>query len=149
MNDKGFHPGLHYRDPRAALEWLQSALGFEISMVVTMPDGSLGHCEMRHGENTISIGREWADWAQAPSSLGGRTTCTIAVTVPDVDAVFDQAVKAGARVLAAPEDKFYGDRSCLIADPEGHVWSVSQVLKKMTYEEMEANARGAKVRAGL
>jgi uncharacterized glyoxalase superfamily protein PhnB len=149
MSDKGFHPGLHYRDPRAALEWLERAFGFEISMVVTRPDGSLGHCEMLFQDATISIGREWADWAQAPSSLDGRTTCMIAATVPDVDALFARAVEAGARVLAPPEDKFYGERSCLLADPEGHVWSFSQVLRRMTYEDMEAASGGAKVRARL
>ena len=149
MYDSGFHPGLHYRDPRAALEWLERAFGFEVSMVVTMPDGSLGHCEMRAGDATISIGREWADWAQSPASLNGATTCTIAMNVPDVDALFIRAKRAGARVLAEPEDKFYGDRSCLLADPEGHVWSFSQVLRKMTLAEMEAASGGAKVRAGL
>ena len=149
MNDAGFHPGLHYRDPRAALEWLERAFGFEISMVVTMPDGSLGHCEMRFQDATISIGRQWADWAQSPASIGGTTTCTIAANVPDVDALFARATAAGARVLAEPENKFYGDRSCLLADPEGHVGSFSQTLKAMTLEEMEAASGGAKVRAQL
>ena len=69
--------------------------------------------------------------------------------MPDVDALFARAVEAGARVLAAPETKFYGDRSCLLADPEGHVWSFAQNMKKMSHEEMEAAARGAKVRATL
>lgn len=46
--------GLCYKDPRAALEWLEKAFGFETTMVVENPDGSIGHSELRVGETALS-----------------------------------------------------------------------------------------------
>ena len=34
---------LIYRDPKAALKWLEQAFGFETFMVITDADGNLGH----------------------------------------------------------------------------------------------------------
>src|SRR5271166_3895542 len=41
-----FTPALFYRDPFAALDWLERAFGFERSMVITDSSGALGHAEM-------------------------------------------------------------------------------------------------------
>jgi hypothetical protein len=41
----------------------------------------------------------------------------------DVDAVAASARLAGARVVEEPADKFYGDRTCLLIDPDGHSWA--------------------------
>ena len=40
--------------------------------------------------------------------------------VPDVDAAFDRAVKAGAKSVMAPTDMFWGDRFGSLVDPFGH-----------------------------
>ena len=42
--------GVFYRDPWAALDWLEKAFGFERCMVITDKDGNLGHSELRLGE---------------------------------------------------------------------------------------------------
>jgi len=42
--------GIFYRDPRAALAWLEAAFGFEPSMVVSDAEGRLVHAEMRFGD---------------------------------------------------------------------------------------------------
>jgi PhnB protein len=41
---------------------------------------------------------------------------------PDVDALVARAQAAGAEVAAAPADQFWGDRTCLLVDPDGHAW---------------------------
>jgi uncharacterized glyoxalase superfamily protein PhnB len=40
----------------------------------------------------------------------------------DVDALFNRAKAAGAQVVAAPSDMFYGDRVCKLKDPDGFDW---------------------------
>ena len=53
---------------------------------------------------------------------------TLALNVQDraeVDVVFDQAVAAGARPIAAPQDREWGGRSAYIADPENNRWEIA------------------------
>ena len=57
-----FIPSLIYRDNRAALNWLQSAFGFEASEVLTDANGNIVHAEMSHGDGVIMIGHEFAEW---------------------------------------------------------------------------------------
>ncbi len=53
---------VYYRDPWAALAWLEKAFGFERAMVITGQDGSLAHSELRCGESMIHVGAPWADF---------------------------------------------------------------------------------------
>ena len=50
-----------YRDPLAALDWLEKAFGFERTMVITDADGNLGHAEMKFRDGYIMVGAEWID----------------------------------------------------------------------------------------
>ena len=58
-----------YRDPRAALAWLEKAFGFEVAMLIEDDDGQVAHSEMRHGEALIMIGGEWSDDHRSPAAL--------------------------------------------------------------------------------
>ena len=46
MDRPTFAPSVVYRNPLAALKWLERAFGFEATLVVTDKDGNLGHSEM-------------------------------------------------------------------------------------------------------
>lgn len=59
----------------------------------------------------------------------------------DVQATFDRAVHAGAKVLRPVEDQFYGDRSGQFEDPFGHRWSVATHVEDVSPEEMERRAQ--------
>lgn len=145
----GMSSGVIYKDPRAALQWLEKAFGFEITMIVENEDGSIGHSEMRFGDGLIYVGREWDERHRSPANLGGANSQSLHFNLSDgVDSHFERAVAAGAKVLREPADQFYGDRSYMVMDPEGHVWSFSQTIKVMTYDEM-AKAGGRPVRDHL
>jgi uncharacterized glyoxalase superfamily protein PhnB len=142
--------GVYYQDPRAALDWLEKAFGFEPVMVVINEDGTLGHSEMRFGDGLIYVGREWDENHKSPASLGGKNTQSIHIQVDSgLDDLFERARQAGAKVLREPADQFYGDRSAMVADPEGHVWSFGQTLEEMTHEEMKAAGGDIDVRTRL
>ena len=129
--------GVNYRDARAALDWLERAFGFEPMMVVVNADGTIGHSEMRFGDSMIFVGTEWAEDQKSPASLGGVNTQSLHMQVDDgLDALFARAVAAGAKPLREPADQFYGDRSAMVADPEGHVWSFGQHIRDMSFDEM-------------
>ena len=138
-------PALFYRDPRAALKWLAEAFDFELFMLIEDNDGHLVHSEMRFGEAAVSIGTEWSEDHLSPASLGGRNTQTLSIHIEtDIGAHCERARRAGAEIIAEPEDQFYGDRSYRCRDPEGHIWSIGQTVRPTTREEAEA-ASGLKI----
>jgi uncharacterized glyoxalase superfamily protein PhnB len=142
MDDSSRRPSLGsavtYKDPLAALDWLEKAFGFERTMVVTDADGNLGHSEMRFGDGYIMVAPEWADDVASPASLGGKCTQTIHVHLTEgIDAHCARARAAGAVIVREPADQFYGDRVYAAKDPEGHVWSFGQTVRPVTREEAE------------
>src|SRR5579862_9235678 len=78
-----FVPAVFYREPMAALSWLQAAFGFELSMLIEPPEGGDPrnmHAEMSlGGTGRVMVGAEWIDWARSPASLQGANTATIHV----------------------------------------------------------------------
>ena len=140
-----FGSAIFYRDPLAALDWLEKAFGFERSMVITDKEGKLAHSEMKFGDGYIMVGSEWADFVASPSSVGSKNTQTIHVHLNNgLDAHCERARAAGAVIVMEPAEQFYGDRTYMAKDPEGHVWSFAQTLRYVTREDAE-KASGLKI----
>jgi uncharacterized glyoxalase superfamily protein PhnB len=142
-------PALIYRDPLAALKWLEKAFGFETSMLIMGRSGVYRadefHAEMRVGDGVIMVGGEWTESHKSPKSAGGATTQTVHVHLEeDVDAHCARARAAGAVILGGPDDQFYGDRSYRARDLEGHIWSFGQTVRDVSREEAE-KASGLKI----
>lgn len=134
-----------YRDPKAALDFLERAFGFELVMLIEDGEGNLAHSEMRFGNGAVMVGNEWSDDHRSPASLGGKNTQTIHIQIEtDVDAHCERARTAGFEIIMEPATQFYGDRTYRCRDPEGHIWTVGQTVKAVTREEAEA-ASGLKI----
>ncbi len=133
-----FRAAVFYRDPMAALQWLEKAFGFERAMVITDRAGKLAHSEMQFGDSSIMVGSEWADFVASPASVGGKNTQLLHVQLEEgIDAHCERARAAGATIVAEPEDQFYGDRTYRARDLEGHVWTFGQTVREVTREEAE------------
>jgi uncharacterized glyoxalase superfamily protein PhnB len=131
--------GLSYRDPRAAIAFLEKAFGFDAVMVIEGPDGSIVHAELSFGDSTVMLGGEWDKDHRSPASLDGKNTQSVHIHIAtDVDAHCARAKAAGADVHVEPETQFYGDRTYRCRDLEGHVWTVGQTVAVVTREEAEA-----------
>jgi uncharacterized glyoxalase superfamily protein PhnB len=140
-----FAAAVIYKDPFAALAWLEKAFGFERSMVITDRDGKLVYSEMKFNDGLIMVGGEWADFGASPVGLGGRNTQTIHVHLKDgLDSHCERAREVGAVILRETADQFYGDRTYVAKDPEGHVWSFAQNVRYVSREEAE-KASGLKI----
>ncbi|WP_454764869.1 VOC family protein [Cupriavidus campinensis] len=136
---------LFYKDPLAALDWLERAFGFKRVMVITDKAGNLVHSEMRYRGSYLMVGSEWADYTASPASIGGKNTQAVHVHMPDgLDAHCERARAAGAVIVREPEDQFYGDRVYAARDPEGHVWSFGESVRKVSREAAEL-ASGLKI----
>jgi uncharacterized glyoxalase superfamily protein PhnB len=150
MEKPTFTVAASYRDPKAALEWLTRAFGFEVTMAVedAEADPRNSHYEMAiEGRGRIMIGGEWADWTRSPASIGGTNTQSTHVDLArDLDGHCEQARAAGATIVAEPQDQFYGDRTYRAVDHEGHVWTFSQHVRDVSRAEAE-EAFGVKIEA--
>ncbi len=144
-----FIPSVVYRDSRAALEWLQNAFGFDVAGVFTDSQGDIAHAEMSHGDGIVMISSEFADWTSSPASLGGKNTQRIHVRLENgIDEHFEHARDAGAQIVMEPSDQFYGDRTYVARDLDGHYWTFSQPVRTLTTEDME-RASGLKFQQRL
>jgi uncharacterized glyoxalase superfamily protein PhnB len=86
---------------------------------------------------------------RSPASVEGINTQFIRIHMgAGLDDHCEAARAAGARILAEPEDQFYGARVYRAMDPEGHVWNFSQAVSTPSGEEMEARS-GLKIRSSL
>jgi uncharacterized glyoxalase superfamily protein PhnB len=133
-----FIPALIYQDSRAALHWLQKAFGFEPSEVLCDASGNIAHAEMSHGDGVIMIGSEFSEWASSPASIGGKNTQRVHVRLErGIDEHCAHARRAGAQIAMDPADQFYGDRTYMAIDPEGHHWTFAQSIKQTSKQEME------------
>ena len=134
---------VYYRDPKAAIDWLGKAFGFEPAMIITDKEGNIGHAEMRFRECLLMVGSEWSADHKSPASLDGKNTQTLHVQLEeDIDGHCERARKAGARILMEPEDQFYGDRTYRARDPEGHIWTFGVTVEEKTPEEWDKAAGG-------
>jgi uncharacterized glyoxalase superfamily protein PhnB len=147
-------PTVFYRDPKAALDWLHRAFGFEISVLLTDETGKVGHAELSFEGAEIGIAGEWGGEAlggaqmKSPASVGGVGTQFIWITLTEpLDTHHARAAEAGAQIAQAPADQFYGDRTYRARDPEGHVWCFRQRVEQVSNAEMERRS-GLKVQAG-
>ncbi|WP_062289157.1 VOC family protein [Demequina phytophila] len=61
----------------------------------------------------------------AALGVGAMTLAQNYPTEAEVDAVFEEALAAGATLLKRPEKVFWGGYSGYVADPDGHVWELA------------------------
>jgi uncharacterized glyoxalase superfamily protein PhnB len=116
-------PVLIYPDVRAAVEWLESALGFEEQVRI----GDAHRSQLKVGTDGAVVVADVRGDQVAPG--GTAVTQLIKLRVEDVDAALARAREAGARVLEEPETHMYGERSCAIEDPGGHRWELTQTVR--------------------
>ena len=148
---EGYHtatPYLIINGAGDAIEFYKKAFGATELLRFAMPDGQIGHAEIKIGDSPIMMADEHPQMGyRSPQSLGGSPV-SIMIYVEDVDQVFDQAIAAGAKSKDAVQDKFYGDRSGTLEDPFGHIWHIATHKEDISLEEMHKRATAAAAGGG-
>jgi PhnB protein len=143
---EGYHtatPYLIVRNAARAIEFYKKGFGATELMRMADPSGRIGHAEIRIGDSPIMLADEVPEMGfRSPESLGGSPV-SILLYVEDVDAVFSQAVAAGAKVQRPVADQFYGDRTGGVTDPFGHIWYIATHKEDVSPEEMRKRAAAA------
>jgi len=129
---EGFHsvtPRMFVRGAAAAIEFYQKAFGaIELGRAAD-PTGKIFNADIKIGDSTISLADESPEFGNySPASLGG-STMIITLNVEDADAVWNQAVSAGAKIVFPIADQFYGLRQGRLEDPFGHLWIISSRIE--------------------
>lgn len=139
----GYHsvtPYLYVAGGAAALDFYKKAFNAVELFRMPGPDGKIGHAEFKIGDSPIMLADEHPQMgAVGPKTLGGQSS-SIMLYVENSDALSEQAIAAGAKVLRPIKDQFYGDRSCTVEDPFGHVWTISTHTEDVPPDEMARRA---------
>ena len=142
---EGFHtltPQLVFDNAAEAIDWYKKALGAEEKGRAVGPDGKVMHAELQIGNSRLMLNDAMGD-AKSPKSYGG-SPISLWVYVADCDALFNRAVKAGAKVPPGPmgqlADQFWGDRTGMIVDPFGYRWTIATRKEDLSREEMDRRA---------
>jgi len=136
-------PYLIIKGAAEAIEFYKRAFGAAELLRMADPQGRVGHAEIKIGDPVIMLADEHpAMGYRGPRSLGGSSV-SILLYLEDVDAVFERALRAGAKAQRPVADQFYGDRSGTLEDPFGHVWTVATHVEDVPPEEMRRRAEAA------
>jgi uncharacterized glyoxalase superfamily protein PhnB len=134
---RGLIPHLVCAGASDAIAFYKKAFGAVELSRLPGAGGKLMHAAMRIGDSVFMLNDEFPEMcAQGPKTLKG-TPVTIHFYVEDVDAAAKRAVDAGAKVIMAVADMFWGDRYGVFEDPFGHRWSIATHQRDVSTEEMQ------------
>lgn len=126
----------------SAIEFYKKAFGARELLRRVTPDGKLIHGRLKIGDTIVLLSDVFPDSETAAPSSIGTTTVTLHIYTKNVDALWDRAVAAGAKVTMPLESQFWGERYGHLLDPFGHRWSLSMRVK-MSRGEMDSKQREA------
>jgi PhnB protein len=136
-------PHICVRGAERAAAFYRDAFGAEEISRVPTPDGRLMSVRLRIGDGNLHLADEFPELGVlAPPSIGG-TAVVLSMEVVDAEAVFAQAIAAGAEVRQPLQDAFWGDRHGQLEDPFGHRWNIDQHLRDVPHDEIVAAAARA------
>lgn len=132
----------------AAIEFYKKAFGATELMRVPTPDGKLMHAAVMIGDSTVMLVDEMPQMGCVGPKARGGSSVTLHLSVPNVDEVFAQAIKAGATERMKPEDMFWGDRYGQVEDPFGHWWSIATHIRDVTPAEIAEASKNMQADCG-
>jgi len=134
-------PYLLVNDSTSAIAFYKRAFDAIEIMRLDGPQNKIWHAELQIGNARIMLADEFAETAiHCPHTLGGAGM-SLLIYVADVDAVFNQAMAAGATKVRAVQEQFYGDRSGMLRDPYGHIWSIATHKEDLSLEEIRSRSQ--------
>lgn len=109
-------PYLHHQNALGLIDFLKRAFSAQELGVYKSPEGRVMHAALRIGDAIVEMGET------TPMPAG------FYLYVPDADALYRQAVAAGAKSVYAPADQPYGDRMGVVEDDWGNGWCIATHL---------------------
>jgi predicted enzyme related to lactoylglutathione lyase/uncharacterized glyoxalase superfamily protein PhnB len=134
-------PHVVYQDLPTAISWLTKAFGFREQYRYGDP---ISGAQIRLGGVWIMV-RAARSGNASPAQLGHETQ-SLTVFVDKVEAHFQQAKAAGARILEELHETVYGEFQFAAEDLEGHHWLFSRHARDLSPDEWGAQVSETKAR---
>ena len=134
---EGYHavtPFLVLKDAHRAIEFYKRAFGAEERFRMPTPDGKVAHAELQIGDSVVMLSEAIQE---------AVTSASMYLYVPNVDAVCQRAVAAGAEAAMPPTDMFWGDRFGRVVDPFGVRWGIATHKEDLSPQEIGRRAAQA------
>lgn len=129
---EGYHTVIPYIIVKGAdklIDFVKKAFDAKETERYPMPDGSIGHAEVRIGDSVIMI-------ADAQGEEYKPMAAGIHLYVEDCDVTYKRAIESGATSVSEPQDQFYGDRSAGVDDQSGNKWWIATHKEDLSKEEI-------------
>jgi PhnB protein len=129
---EGYHTAVPYlivNDADKLLTFLKTAFNGKVKEEHRTPDGKVMHADVMIGDSHIMMGQANEKYRAMPGS--------VLLYVADCDALYNAALKAGAKSVQELKDQFYGDRSGGVEDPTGNHWWISTHVEDVSLEEID------------
>ncbi len=135
---EGYHtitPYLVVNGAAKVLDFVKQAFGAQEIVRMPGPNGTIGHAEVKIGDSVVMMADATAQYPAQPARL--------LLYVPNVDEIYQRALKLGGKSEREPADQFYGDRNAGIIDPAGNRWFIATHIEDVSPEEMKRRAAKA------
>ena len=120
------NPMIIVKDVKKSLDFYEKAFGFQTKMSIPDKDGNVMHAEMNYKDNVFMLGPASRKFkTKTPKTFKG-TPVSFYLYVENVEKAFEQAKKAGAKVVTKPVTQFWGDRIATVNCGDGHKWTLAQ-----------------------
>jgi PhnB protein len=136
-------PQLTVDDVSKSMEYYERVLGFTKGLALKGEDGAVGHGEVTLGDVTIMFAAANAENAAtealargAPKGLGVLLYFNLGDD--DIDGYYDNAKKAGAKITDAIDDRYWGDRTFMLEDPDGYVLMFAKHVRDVDFSHMQS-----------
>ena len=134
---QGVIPHLVVEGATDAIEFYKKAFGATEMMRVPADDGKrLMHAAILVNGAHVYLMDDFPEFREQCSGgkivgpkAAGASTFVLHLNVPNCDEAVKRAVDAGATIMMAPMDAFWGDRYGQVLDPFGHAWSFAHPLQ--------------------
>lgn len=118
------NPYLHPRRAEPLISFLKRAFGAQEVAKYSSPDGVIHHAVVRMGDSVLEMGEAHGKYETMPAMFY--------LYVPFMEAVYRQALAAGATKLQEPTDQPYGDRNAAVKDAFGNTWYIATHVKDLS-----------------
>jgi PhnB protein len=118
-------PHLYAVQPVQLIEFIEKAFGGKEVYRAEMPGGGIPHAQVRIGDSIVALAGGGGPYEPTPSTLH--------LYVADTDALYAQALAAGAVSIQPPADQPYGDRSAGVTDPFGNRWFIATHMRDVAF----------------
>ena len=129
-------PHVAYRDVGKAIDWLGEAFGFREHYRYGERGGQVSGAQMHLGNAWIMLETARPE-SKSPAQLGYGTQ-SLTVFVEDVEAHFDRAKSAGAKIVEELHETCYGELQYGAEDLDGHHWLFSRHARDLSPDEWGA-----------